>query len=216
MAVGIKLWPIVLAPIILRRFLRKPKALIAALFLFVALIGIQALALASSFGMGDASGLLAYGERWEMNDALFMVIRWCAQQFPGISTYDELATRLAVVALVGFVVLLNTYKEKQTPGERYAGALWVMTALFMLSPTQFPWYYTWVLPFLVFTPRPSLLLLTALLPLYYLRFYFKEINNVEAFDNGIVWLEFAPVWCMLIIEKYYSRSGPEEVNVQAE
>jgi hypothetical protein len=78
--------------------------------------------------------------------------------------------------------------------------LWAVAAAFLLSPAQFPWYFLWVLPLLPFEPRAPLLLLTALLPLYYLRFYFKDLGRVNTFDYGIVWLEYAPVWALLVWE----------------
>jgi hypothetical protein len=75
-----------------------------------------------------------------------------------------------------------------------------MSAFFLLSPTQFPWYYLWLVPFLALSPRASMLSLTATLPLYYLRFHFEYRGNVAPFDNGIVWLEFAPAFILLLWE----------------
>ena len=72
--------------------------------------------------------------------------------------------------------------------------------VFLLSPAQFPWYYTWLVPFLVVVPSPALLLLTALLPLYYLRFYLDIRDQSRLFDYGIVWVEFLPVWLLLARE----------------
>ena len=62
-----------------------------------------------------------------------------------------------------------------------------------------------LVPLLAIRPRLSLLLLTALLPLYYLRFYFVAHERKDLFDYGIVWLEYAPVWCLLIWEWAASR-----------
>ena len=42
-------------------------------------------------------------------------------------------------------------------------ATWIVAALFLLSPTQFPWYYLWLLPLLALRPIWPLLLYTALL-----------------------------------------------------
>ena len=83
--------------------------------------------------------------------------------------------------------------------------LWPIAALYLFSPTQFPWYSLWILPFLAIQPQRSLLLLTALLPLYYLRYFFAARGLVEVHDMGIVWLEFVPVWCLLIWEGYRGR-----------
>ena len=83
------------------------------------------------------------------------------------------------------------------PGALCAKFTFIVAALFLLSPTQFPWYYTWLVPLLVLTPQVPLLLLTALLPIYYLRFYFAVRGEAVVFDLGIVWLEYAPVWILI-------------------
>ncbi|MEJ2718432.1 MAG: hypothetical protein P8182_15070 [Deltaproteobacteria bacterium] len=49
-------------------------------------------------------------------------------------------------------------------------------------------------------PHASLLVLNALVFLYYVRFYFKARNNVDMFDYGVVWVEFLPVWFLLLWE----------------
>ena len=84
----------------------------------------------------------------------------------------------------------------------------VVAALFLLSPTQFPWYYTWVVPFLALVPRLSLLTFTALLPLYYLRFLLDARGLAHWFDHGVVWIEHAPVWLLLGWEWRRQRRSP--------
>ena len=44
-----------------------------------------------------------------------------------------------------------------------------------------------------------LIALTAALPLYYLRFHFVVIGREGLFDNGIVFLEWAPIWALLLV-----------------
>ena len=58
----------------------------------------------------------------------------------------------------------------------------------------------WLLPLLALTPRLSLLSLTALLPLYYLRFYFEARGEPGRFDHGVVWIEHLPVLALLVWE----------------
>ena len=85
--------------------------------------------------------------------------------------------------------------------------LYATAAVFLLSPTQFPWYYLWLVPLLALRPMPSLLLLTPLLPLYYLRFHIKAHHDVALFDHHIVWVEYIPVWCLLIWEWLRRRAS---------
>jgi alpha-1,6-mannosyltransferase len=208
LAVGVKLWPVILLPIILRPALRNPKKLVPALLLFSVLVaGIVVPAFASGFDSGG--GFAAYARHWEMNDALFMLFLWAAEfalrVFRISAGYGQSAARILVAAVLFVLVLLASRKRVMGAQDLAGRCLFAVTALFLLSPTQFPWYYLWVLPFLVVEPRFSLMLLTALLPLYYLRFFFDARGLVGVFDYGVVWLEFVPVWCLLIWEWHVRR-----------
>lgn len=61
------------------------------------------------------------------------------------------------------------------------------------------------MPLLALAPRKSLLLLTLVLPLYYLRYYLEGIGHTELFDRYFVWIEFLPVWYLLYREWRFSR-----------
>jgi len=65
--------------------------------------------------------------------------------------------------------------------------LFIVGAAFLLSPTQFPWYWLWCLPLLTLGPSLPLLLYTALLPLYY----------VQSLTPLVYWIEHLPVWGLL-------------------
>ena len=219
LAAGFKFWPIILAPLLLRPAARKPSLLIPPLAAFLVVLGFVALALAPSFRMGAASGILAYGQRWQMNDALFMAIVWVVRRLPWLAAHAGLTARGVAAAFLAVVIALAIRRELRMPEDMLRRALWIVAALFLLSPTQFPWYYLWVLPFIVFTPRPSLLLLTALLPLYYLRFHFVAAGHVAYFDYGIVWLEYVPVWLLLVVEAtvaFGRRKPPPEKELRCE
>ena len=82
------------------------------------------------------------------------------------------------------------------------------TCLFLLSPTQFPWYYLWLMPFLPLHPHPALVFYAALLPLYYLRPLFEHHELAGWFDQGVVWIEHGPVILWLAMERVFgSREG---------
>ncbi|MBW1945155.1 MAG: hypothetical protein JRJ51_20310, partial [Deltaproteobacteria bacterium] len=109
-------------------------------------------------------------------------------------------TRVVISAILALCILWCIRRPEKNSVETGRRFLFVVSALFLLSPTQFPWYFLWMLPFLSILPCPSLLLLTPLLSLYYIRYYFQAKGMVHVHDNGIVWLEFVPVWCLLIWE----------------
>ncbi len=195
LGVGVKLWPAVLLPLILRPVVKQPRRVLAAVGLFAAIVGACVVPVWLG-GLDRASGFVAYTERWEMNDALFMVLHWAAKAAGG----GQGLARAAVGLLVGAWVAYQSWRTPKDGAELCERALLIVAVLFLLSPTQFPWYATWMVPLLVLRPRLSLMLCTALLPLYYLRFAFETTGDVAAFDYGVVWVEHLPVVGLLMVE----------------
>jgi hypothetical protein len=202
-ALGAKFWPAILLPVVLRPLVRNPKRLISALLLFAGVSAAMLLPF-SLGGLNADSGLLAYGRTWEMNDSLFMLLLWFVRfliESLGLPfTSAQLGARVLATSLLTAWILWVIREDVSEPRILSKRFLMVVAALFLISPTQFPWYYVWVLPFLVFHPRMSLLILTALLPLYYLRPYLNARGLVYIHDYGLVWVQFAPVWALMIRE----------------
>ena len=199
LAAGVKLWPVLLLPIVLRPLISEPRKLAAALLVFLAAFSATAWWVYRQ-ALGE-TGLTAYTLGWNMNDALFLALDWLVGNALQVLDYEWLASGSVTRALVGATILwLGLWLNRRVAGDadQLCSRFMVLTAaVFLLSPTQFPWYYTWLVPFLVVTPSPALLLLTALLPLYYLRFYLDFRDQSRLFDHGIVWLEYLPVWLLL-------------------
>jgi len=86
--------------------------------------------------------------------------------------------------------------------------------LWFLSATQNPWYWTWALPFVVFAPRPWLLVSGYTL-IYYLRFWFISefpapvlvggLDGRRFFDEVAVWVEHLPVLLLVILGWVHER-----------
>ncbi len=147
LAVGVKVWPVVLLPLILRSRGARWKQTGAALLLFMLVCVLLYFPLAGRLG-ASTSGFEAYFSGWEMNDGLFMLPLWLWRGLAGGSQWAELAARVTVgVALVAWVLWLCRFPW-DNPGQLASRCLYAVAALFMLSPTQFPWYYTWLLPVL--------------------------------------------------------------------
>jgi len=203
-AVGVKFWPVLLVPVILRSTLRNGKQLLAGMLLFGAISLVLILPMALS-GLDARSGFVAYGKTWEMNDALFVIILWLSEmflQFQDLYPFhaQSVARAVSFALVVGWTLWLIR-KDTDKPRELSNRLLLVVAGLFFLSPTQFPWYALWIIPFLAVTPRLPFLVLGILLPLYYMRYYLSARGLTSLFDNGIVWLEFAPVWFLLVWER---------------
>lgn len=202
-AVAAKVWPLALLPVVVSPLWNNWRRLMISVGLFCLVGGLMFVPVVLG-GMDPGSGFLAYGKQWEMNDALYMLILWGVESFLGFVSLSQANAQLVTRGVVILLLLAWTAWISRTRPARsiefWQRSLWIVAALFLLSPTQFPWYYLWLIPFLVIQPRKSLLCLTVLLPVYYLRFYFRDHDNVAVFDTYIVWLEYLPVWLLLAWE----------------
>lgn len=203
---GVKIWPIMLFPVLLRSTSCKREGLLPAALVFVLLIAILFVPIVLGILGAESSGFAAYGGRWEMNDGLFMGFLKSAEfgyAALGFEKDPKAVNRAArVVALM--VLLLWIGGVARVPIRNHWDLcnriVLVLGVAFLLSPTQYPWYYIWMVPFLALSPRPSMMLLTFTLPIYYVLFFFERRQNIEIFHHGIVWLEFAPVYALIIWE----------------
>lgn len=199
LAVGVKVWPVILLPLLLRAHGAGWRRVVPSLLLFGVFCLLLYFPLAGRISAG-ASGFGAYFSSWEMNDGLFMLPLWLWRGLSGGAPWAELATRVTVGVMLAVWVLWLCRTPWDNPGQLARYCLYAVAMMFMLSPTQFPWYFCWLLPLLALVPMRSLLLLTVLLPVYYLRFHFDGYGLVKLFDNWIVWVEYLPVLAMMAFE----------------
>jgi hypothetical protein len=198
-AAGVKVWPLVLAPILIWQ--GRWRAWMGAGVVLVLVSAV--IATPMILGRLDSqSGLVAYAGGWERNHALYGALR---RAFEWV-LLDEVAweyrvnpdrvTRITVLLGLGIVATVLGWRLKDR-AQIPAAALTIAALLLLFSPTAYPWYYVWILPFLCILPVRGLLLLGALLPIYYLRFDMEDWGNAGLFDKYIVWLEFGPVLALL-------------------
>jgi alpha-1,6-mannosyltransferase len=199
--IGIKLWPLLLLPFFLKRIYPNYRKMIL-FFLIFTLISIVLFVPIHISGIDDTSGFQIYAKSWENNDAFFMAVVWMWKIIlpvfgihPG---HGQFAGRLTVLGMLVSLILFLIRRKAESDTNFMNQCLVVVAAGFLVSPTQFPWYFVWVIPFLTVKPTFPLLILTALLPLYYLRYYLEPRGIISLFNHGIVWLEFVPVWILLI------------------
>ena len=147
LATGAKIWPVLLLPMLLRQWAGHPRKLIPALGLFAGIVALLFLPPLVA-GLDRTSGFRAYGAHWEMNDALFMLILWCCRPavelFSSSGELAQLVTRGVVGSLLAGWIIWIVRSEAKTPIEICERCALAVAALFLLSPTQFPAYYTWL------------------------------------------------------------------------
>ncbi|MCI0353145.1 MAG: glycosyltransferase 87 family protein, partial [Acidobacteriales bacterium] len=185
MAAGVKLWPVLLLPFVVwhLRADRRRMLIGAVTAAALTLIVLAPVLLARPTAQ---EGIWTYARTWENNDGIYSLVEGA---FSLVASRDDARSqaRWAVTALLAAwipVVILGQ------SGKSYAlmrGSLLAVVALFLLSPTQFPWYYTWILPLIAFWPVWPLLAYTALLPLYDLTPHYP----------WLVWAQHLPFWILL-------------------
>lgn len=194
LAIGaaVKVWPAALLPLVLLPAFRRSR-LIAGLLVFVAMSAILWWPVWTTWSE-PGNSFVAYSKSWRNNSALFETLLWLASQpsaiGKAIAPSAELMSRGLILALL---VMWGVYLAKrQTPNgaELIRRCLWLVAALYLLNPSQFPWYYTWMVPLLCCRPVLPLLSYAAILPLYY---------AVSRYP-WVIWIEHVPIatwlaWC---------------------
>jgi alpha-1,6-mannosyltransferase len=205
-AIGAKLWPILLAPVLLRPLLAHPRRLLVALAILGGLTALWAWPILVTT-LDRQSGFVAYAEWWRNNSAhLGLVEGWVrdllrlvASPEPDSNLPGRLARGLLALA-AGTLALWFARAPIRDARDLAVRASLVTAAVLLLSPAQFPWYALWVLPFLAVLPSRGLILLAALIPVYYASFHWAARQSYGVYTGRVVWLIWAPVWLALAIE----------------
>jgi alpha-1,6-mannosyltransferase len=152
-------------------------------------------------------GAMNYAQGWLNNASLFQVLLFVAR-----STFC--AELLAGLIVVGLIVYL---------AKTQAAPLWsslILTAgVLLVSPTAYPWYLTWSIPFLCFYPSAAWLLMTVTSILAYAPAIALGADQPLKHSLLMLSLEYGPVYLWL---GYYvwARSascpfGPRQVGLSS-
>ena len=208
-AAAVKLWPILLAPLLVRKYMFDPKRLIPLALLFC-LITFVLLWPQLQHVFGDPNqGLVAYSEGWRRHAFLYALL----VEGPFSVFSDPIAAaRLFVLFAVSIGALWLAWlstdaKPKMTNESKMAAGLLSVTALLLfLSPTGYPWYQVWLAGLIPFAPRLGFLVLTMTAPIYYTRFIFGDESPL--YQWGFVPVAFGlPLILLLIPEQFWREIG---------
>ena len=201
-AAAVKIWPLLLAPVLFRSWLTRPKTYIASA-IFTAGLSL-ALLIPLLLALGGASGTTAYAASWQRNTYLFPLI----DQAIGLTTGRWSTSARIVIALLciglslwlGLKPLLNRHHPPALLNALPQHLLLLTLVFFLLSPTGFPWYLIWLFAFFPFAPHYSVAALTVMLPIYYLRYAIGEQYNYILFTDWLIPLQFGVPIGLLLLE----------------
>ena len=199
-AAAVKLWPILLFPILTRKWLSAPKRLFVISLAFGGMILLLLLPQVLS-ALSSDSGVYAYSTSWRRHAFIFAVLE---DGLFGWSNFSGQLARLLVLISVSLVTLIAALKLGEDSRAVPVAILISVGALLFLSPTGYPWYLIWLVPFLPFCPNLGLTTLTATAPLYYLRFIFGDENPFYMW--GIVPIAFGIPLLILLMSARVSKA----------
>jgi len=110
------------------------------------------------------------------------------------------ATGIAL-GIVGGLALYFALTNTEPLRASYA----LLAAVLLLSPSVFPWYVTWLVPFLCFFPHPAWLLFTVTVLLSYHVLIDFTALGLWHYDPWLVGLEYIPVYGLLLWQQWRAR-----------
>lgn len=183
-----KFFPVVLLPVLFAWTYRqdRKKSLIGLAAFFV----VAGLFYLPFLGVGSAlfEGLERFVGEWQVNESMFGIIQHALKSSGLGYVQAEFGSRLisGAVFLAILYAVIRRLGKKEIDFDFFKGCGVILAGLFFLAPTGNPWYFTWVIPFLLFLPLRSLILFSGLAFLYYLDFYFVYQGRPQLFT----WVKF--------------------------
>ena len=203
LAAGAKIWPLILAPLILRPLWTTPWRMAGAVSMIAVLIAFWSVPILAG-GLDSSSGFVAFAQYWRTNSAHFPALeglfRSILPESLGAGSQAALIAKALLAGCAACIATAIAARPVADGGDLLRRAAATVGALFVLSPVQFPWYALWMLPLLAFLPSLGLLTAVALTSIYYSSFYFMAHDQHQTFRDAVVWLIWIPVWTILIIE----------------
>ena len=184
LAVGFKLWPILIFSFYLRRLTKQKTKLLSSIFAFLVFVTIIFIPVFRA-GIDENFGFMKYAANWINNAAFYSLltdsIDFFTNTFKIYYVCADCVARWITIGIITLTILWLVRKPEMDNKLLINKILIAIAVMFLISPTQFPWYYTWLILPLVFSPRFSLLMYAFLIPLYHLNYmhgYYKYIEHI--------------------------------------
>ncbi len=193
LAVGFKLWPVLLFPFYIRQLLNNKSKLIGSVFAFSVFVFVIFIPVLRA-SWDENQGFIKYAANWINNAGFYSLLKDGIELFTKLfNIYHVCADCVARWITVGIMLITILWLIRKAASDNkdlVNKILMVIAIMFLISPTQFPWYYTWLILPLVFSPKFSLLMYSFLIPLYHL-------NNINPY---IKYIEHIPVIFLFLYE----------------
>lgn len=173
-AAAVKLWPALLAPALVRKWMFRPLPLIGFAALFIAATLILLWPQLQYVFTDPDQGLVAYSETWRRHAFLFSAL--AEGPFRELQEPDRFTRNVSALLIVSGSLLLAWRSSPSTRDALPDTMLLTTALLLLLSPTGYPWYQVWLAGLIPFAPRYGALALMVSAPLYYTRFLYGDAD----------------------------------------
>lgn len=190
-AVGAKLWPLVLVPFLIFQFQKKRPEMLKATAVFAGLTLLIMIPFTTAIKNSSDSGTIAYMQTWQANAGVYWIFNWIGWKLAGIFNlgFDgRLIARAMIVSIVFMVSIWQAHISKTNVRQLPQKIAVVFILLLLLSPTVYPWYYIAVIPLAALSFRWAFLLWTFLLPMTYFPDGFINNHIILVLIHLTVWL----------------------------
>lgn len=205
LAVGVKIWPVILAPLVFAHIWRSGERIWLSVGVFVVVCAL-ALGPVVVAGLSASSGLAAYAGGWSNNNGPFAWASYGLYLLAGDSPAAQAGLRVAMGLMAAGVAVWAALLPVRSIEQMATLSLLVTATLFYLQPAQFPWYALGFLPFSAVTRCWPLLASAVTLPAYFLFFPLWNSGQGAAFTYGVAFVHAVPVWVWLAVQAFPARS----------
>lgn len=174
-AIGVKLIPLILVPLLLKRISFKSLFILGSICLCLLVCMFFPL-IHEGFFQNFWSSLDLYFRSFEFNASIYYLVRWLGYQYKGYNLIASIGPILALMSMASIFVI--SLKPKHQDWSNFStAALFVGMIYLLFSTTVHPWYLGLFLAFSCFSERKFIIIWSALIFLSYSHYWggvFKE------------------------------------------
>ncbi len=195
LAVGIKLWPIILFPFLMFSCRRHGLQVILGLAIFAGLLTVWYISYQPAVQNPDDSGVFGFAKVGMSNPGAYRAIHWLSgkiRDYFVLPIDQDYLGWLMVLFILLFLSNIFALCSREDSHDLVISVGNLLVLMILFSPVVHPWYYIAMIPLAAAAPRWAFLIWTILMPICYL--------PAEVFpqQDWIPWLIHVPVWVLVI------------------
>ena len=197
-SIAVKLVPILSLPLFLNKLGWK-KSIRFYLSIGIVFILLFLPFLSGNFIKNYSATIGLWFSNFEFNASFYYLLKWVLEATTSLTLIHSMSS--IVIGFLGIQISIQLIQNKIKTSELILSILWVLTGYYFVSTTVHPWYVVSLLLLSIFTTYKF-----ARVWSYTLIFSYFAYNQFSVDENGLMlWLEYLPVWGVLVWELWSQR-----------